>query len=64
MINDFTNCLQLIRKGRKRRSNCLFGVNVKKNPLAVEQETLSVFLNVWNNGCDFVRRLGYSFVLL
>ena len=30
MINDFTNHLQLLRKGRKRQSNCLSGVSVKK----------------------------------
>ena len=28
-INDFTNCLQLLRKGRKQQSNCLFGVEKK-----------------------------------
>ena len=32
-INDFTNRLQLLRKGRKRRSNCLFGVSVKKKSI-------------------------------
>ena len=46
MIKDFTNRLQLLRKGRKRRSNCLFGVSVKKkkDQLTVKQATLGVVL--------------------
>ena len=30
MINDFTNRLQLLPTGCKRRNNCLFGLSVKK----------------------------------
>ena len=32
-MNDFTNRLQLLRTGRMRRSNCLFGVSVKKKSI-------------------------------